>query len=199
MKISKSLLLVLILIVISISRSSLLEESDAMNHYIGYSESSPKQNAKNAYVSLIHGIDSSFRYRGFLYNALITCKALKELGSLADFIALVGYSSYKEEENKHIFQEDINLLENAGIRIYYLPRIVRNPAKTKVSFAEMALLKVLPFSFITYDRIQFLDGDVMPTKNMDCFFKLNINSYNTGNASPVNSGWFLIIPNITRL
>jgi len=198
MKISITLLLVLILIVISISRSSLLVESDAVNHYIGYSESSPKQNAKNAYVSLVHGIDSSFRYRGFLYNALITCKALRELGSLADFIALVGYSSYKEEENKHIFQEDINLLENAGIRVYYLPRIVRNPAKTKVSFAEMALLKVLPFSFISYDRIQFLDGDVMPTKNMDCFFQLNINSYNTGNASPVNSGWFLIIPNIMQ-
>ena len=109
MKISKSLLLVLILIVISISRSSLLEESDAMNHYIGYSESSPKQNDKNAYVSLIHGIDSSFRYRGFLYNALITCKALKELGSLADFIALVGYSSYKEEENNILTEKKNNI------------------------------------------------------------------------------------------
>lgn len=197
---SRSLLvtIVLLLLLMTITRSSLLVESDVLNHYIGFSESSPKQNSKNAYVSLVHGIDSSYRYRGFLYNALITYKILKELGSISDFIVLVGYSSYKEEENKQLFQNDIKLLENAGIRVYYLPRIVRNPAKTKVSFAEMALLKVLPFSFISYDRIQFLDGDVMPTKNMDCFFQLNINSYNTGNASPVNSGWFLMIPNIIQ-
>ena len=62
----------------------------------------------------------------------------------------------------------------------------------------MALLKVTPWNFTQYNRIQFLDGDVMPTKNMDCFFQLNINSYNTGNASPVNSGWFMIIPKLNE-
>lgn len=47
-----------------------------------------------------------------------------------------------------------------------------------------------------YDKVQFFDGDVMPTKNMDCFFKLEINSFNTGLASPVNSGWFLAVPDL---
>lgn len=189
------ILLLLLLLIISLSRSILQVESD-IDHYIGFSTESTAQNSKNAYVSLIHGVDSSYRYRGFLYNALITKKIFKELGSTADFIVLVGYSSYKEEENKHLFEDDIKLLELSGIRVYFLPRIIRYPAKTKVSFAEMALLKVLPFSFTIYDRLQFLDGDVMPHKNMDCFFQLNINSYNTGSASPVNSGWYLIIPNM---
>jgi len=32
--------------------------------------------------------------------------------------------------------------------------------------------------------------------NMDCLFHLNLNTFNTGNASPLNSGWFLIIPDL---
>jgi alpha-N-acetylglucosamine transferase len=52
----------------------------------------------------------------------------------------------------------------------------------------MALLKVTPWSFTQYDRVQFFDGDVMPYKNMDCFFKLNHNSFTVGAVSPLNSG-----------
>jgi len=32
--------------------------------------------------------------------------------------------------------------------------------------------------------------------NMDCLFHLNLNTFNTGNASPLNSGWFLIVPDM---
>jgi hypothetical protein len=60
----------------------------------------------------------------------------------------------------------------------------------------MALLKITPWSFTQYEKIQFFDGDIMPLKNMDCFFQLRLNSFNTGNASPVNSGWYLAIPSI---
>eukprot|EP01034_Spumella_vulgaris_P034978 gene34978-43134_t len=31
---------------------------------------------------------------------------------------------------------------------------------------------------------------------MDCLFKLGQNTYNTGSASPLNSGWYLGIPNV---
>lgn len=36
----------------------------------------------------------------------------------------------------------------------------------------------------------------MPTKNLDCFFELPYNTFNNGAASPLNSGWYLIIPNL---
>ena len=36
----------------------------------------PNQKSKNAYVTLISGIDKNLKYRGFLYNALIMKKAL---------------------------------------------------------------------------------------------------------------------------
>lgn len=49
-----------------------------------------EQNSKFAYVTLLSGIDSSFKYRGFLYNVLIMKRALVQAGSVADFIALIG-------------------------------------------------------------------------------------------------------------
>eukprot|EP01038_Epipyxis_sp_PR26KG_P014701 gene14701-19754_t len=60
----------------------------------------------------------------------------------------------------------------------------------------MALLKIIPFSFIQYDRIQYMDADILPHQNMDCLFYFSKNTFNTGNASPLNSGWYLAIPNI---
>ena len=87
------------------------------------------------------------------------------------------------------------MLSQLGIRMYILPRL--KPEKKKVSFAEMALLKITPWNFTSYDRIQYLDGDVLPTQSLDCYFQLDQNTFNTGNASPLNSGWYMAIPSIT--
>lgn len=131
----------------------------------------------------------NYSYRGFLYNALIMRRALRMLGSTADFIALIGYSA----TDRAPFQSDIDLLREHGIITYDLPRLL--DSQFKLNFAEMALLKITPYSFTQYERIQFFDGDVMPTRNMDCFFKLDINSFTIGAVSPLNSGWYLAIPN----
>ena len=148
-----------------------------------------KQKSQYAYVTLISGIDNTFKYRGFLYACMIMNKALKSFGSTADFIALIGYN----DNNRKPYINDINLLKQQGIIVYNLHRLVHS--SNKLSFAEMALLKVTPWNFTQYNRIQFFDGDVMPTKNMDCFFQLSMNSFTVGLVSPLNSGWYLGIPN----
>jgi len=148
------------------------------------------QKSKYAYVTLIAGIDESFRYRGFLYNAMIMKRALSVAGSQADFIAMIAYSV----DDTTPFEEDMQLLRAADIIIHVLPRWVHRDHA--LSFAEMALLKITPWSFTHYDKVQFFDGDVMPTKNMDCLFKLKYNSFTAGAVSPLNSGWYLAIPNI---
>lgn len=150
----------------------------------------PEPQSKYAYVTLISGIDNSFRYRGFLYNCLIMRRALRDAGSTADFIALIGYS----DSDTSAYQDDMQLLKDDGIILYILPRLI--DSSHKLNFAEMALLKITPYSFTQYERIQFFDGDIMPLKNMDCFFQLNMNTYTVGLVSPVNSGWYLAIPNI---
>ena len=151
--------------------------------------------SKFAYITLIHGIDNTFTYRGFLYNALIMKKALNRLGSTADFIVMLGFTTLGDTLDYRLFASDIALLEEAGMRIFYLPRL--RPVHRKVSFTEMALLKITPWNLTDYDKIQYFDGDILPTKNMDSFFKYKVDTFNTGNASPLNSGWFLAIPNPT--
>ena len=151
------------------------------------------QTSKNAYVTLIHGIDNTFSYRGYLYNCLIMRSVLQRLGSTADFIALLGFTTDGDFVDYPQFVTDFTYLSQLGIRLYFLPRL--RPEKKRVSFAEMALLKISPWNFTTYNKVQFLDGDVLPTKSLDCYFGLDKNAFNTGNASPLNSGWYVGIPN----
>jgi len=148
----------------------------------------PPQASRYAYLTLISGIDSRFRYRGFLYNALIMKRALVQLKSRADFVAMIGFS----EADISPFQSDIDLLKSHGIIVFVLPRLIHG--SHALNFAEMALLKITPYSFTQYDKVQFFDGDVMPIKNMDCFFDLKYNTFTLGAVSPLNSGWFLGIP-----
>lgn len=149
-----------------------------------------KQFSKFAYVTLLSGIDSSFKYRGFLYNVLIMKRALIQSGSVADLIALVGLS----EEDTSPFEADFKLLQDAGIILHILPRFLDE--SHELGFAEMALQKITPWSFIQYDRLQFFDGDIMPLQNMDCYFHLDANSFTVGTVSPLNSGWYLAIPSM---
>jgi hypothetical protein len=149
-----------------------------------------ESSSKYAYVTLIHGIDDSYKFRGFLYNTIIMATSLRLHGSTADVIAMIGFAANFSRDQ---FSEDMALLEKEGIILHFLPRLLDE--KTPVDFAEMALLKITPFSLVQYDKIQFFDGDIMPKKNMDCYFQLDRNFFGTGVASPLNSGWFLAIPN----
>lgn len=151
----------------------------------------PTQSSRWAYVTLISGIDKSRKYRGFLYNAIIMRKALKSFGSNADFVALIGYKNGDPSP----FIDDINMLKSHGIIVHELDRFV-DDQHHQLSFAEMALLKVTPYSFTQYEKVQFFDGDVMPTRNMDCYFQLPYNTFTIGAASPLNSGWFMAIPDM---
>eukprot|EP01035_Chromulina_nebulosa_P018634 gene18634-24370_t len=139
------------------------------------------------------GIDDSFKYRGFLYNIIIMRSSLISLGSSADFIVMIGFASTITDFT--FFDNDRDLLQSHGVIIYHLPRLI--DSSHRLGFAEMALLKISPFSFTQYQKVQYMDGDVMPLRNMDCLFQLNYNSFTVGAASPLNSGWFLAVPNAT--
>eukprot|EP01040_Poterioochromonas_malhamensis_P011096 gene11096-12092_t len=192
-----------------------------------------KSKTRFAYVTLLHGIDETFAYRGYLYNCIIMREALRRLGSKMDFIVMVGFS-YPNQLSRNnsvseLIRRDLQLLERYDVRVFFLPRlhsfsslqtafdslrVSGLPAddsqlftsamlnslsqrfeKQKVNFLEMALLKITPWSFGDYEKLQYMDGDVLPRENMDCLFQLNRNSFNTGTASPLNSGWFLAITN----
>ena len=54
--------------------------SSILDHIPRHQSQDQKQHSRFAYVTLLSGIDSSYRYRGFLYNVLIMRRALDELG-----------------------------------------------------------------------------------------------------------------------
>ena len=128
-------------------------------------------------------------------------KQLRKLGSTADFIAMIGFqldpsnpSASSLPKLKDYLVNDLNLLKENGIILYELPRYLSSN-QYKLNFAEMALLKVIPFSMVNYEKIQYFDGDIMPVENMDCYFQLDSYTYTIGAVSPVNSGWYLLKPN----
>lgn len=146
------------------------------------------QQPKYAYVTLLHGVDTTFSYRGFFYNCLITRKSLVTLGSTADFVVLVGFT-YGSNPNNSWINHDLEIMRRFGIITYFLDRLTdtnttdsidslhsaaatsaasasssspgKKTGKKKVLFSEMALLKITPFRLTQYERIQFFDGDGM--------------------------------------
>jgi hypothetical protein len=109
----------------------------------------PAQRSKHAYVTMIHGIDNTYAYRGYLYNCLMMRHALRRMGSSADMIALLGFTTDGDYYDYPQFAADVALLSELGVRQYFLPRL--RPEKKKVSFAEMALLKVAPWRSVDED------------------------------------------------
>jgi hypothetical protein len=174
--------------VTTVNITRIRETAISSNTSVTKEVANPTQHSKWAYVTLISGINPELRYRGFLYNAIIMRRSLLDLGSQADFIALLGFDTLE----RTFFTEDLYLLRSYGIITCELARLL-DPS-IALSFAEMALLKVAPYSFTQYERVQFFDGDVLPVRNMDCFFSLKSNAFTKGAVSPLNSGWFLALP-----
>lgn len=58
------------------------------------------------------------------------------------------------------------------------------------------MTKTIYLSMHVYGLLYNPPSLVLPHMNMDCLFHLNLNTFNTGNASPLNSGWFLIVPDL---
>jgi hypothetical protein len=103
---------------------------------------------KYAYITLLHGIDKSNKYKGFLLNTLIMRAALTRVGSKHDLIAMIGFTDLNTNVSE--FEIDINLLKAYNVKVHLLPRMTTS--KNKISFAEMALLKITPWSLLEYDR-----------------------------------------------
>jgi hypothetical protein len=152
------------------------------------------QHSRFVYAFLISGCDpTENNYRGFLYNVLVATTILSEEGSTAD---VVLYIQMKQSSSLDQLPEyDVSALEALSIQIIYIP-------KAKVdSFYSTVLEKLRVLSLTDYDRVMFLDGDVMPLGNLDYLFDLsqsgvlkeNVISSASAN-DPCNAGFFLLKP-----
>jgi hypothetical protein len=129
-------------------------------------------------------------YKGFLYSILVARQLLLEEGSTMDAILFVQMADGIEENL--LPAEDVMALEALGIQIQYLP--------ATSSFKETVLSKFRILSLTQYQRVVFLDADVMPVANMDYWFNHSVsgkwkeNVAIAGVAEPAHGGAFLLQP-----
>lgn len=162
-----------------------------------------EQIKKNAYVFLLGNVDpdSPESYRGFLYNILVSTYILRMEGSKADIVMLLHY---KENVSTLLPDDELRILEQMKIivqvltdsRSYHL-------SHSNTDFEKVIMLKFHVFNMTQYNRIMFLDSDVMPLCNIDYIFDLSMvlpnpiikpNLIFSGQEEPTNGGLWMIEP-----
>jgi len=161
-----------------------------------YTSNTSTEKPRYAYTWILGGIDPDRpAYKGFLYDILVSVNLLKKLGSKAEFIVLTQLS-HNMTGIDQLPAEDERLLKALGIKIRHMPKPVKS------SFAQLVYEKFRPLSFTEYDRIMFLDGDIMPLNNLDYLFHLSEgpnpvlrpNLVVATRGEPCNTGMFIMHP-----
>lgn len=160
----------------------------------------PDTSAKNsigrfAYSFVIGGCDPDqpHRYRGYVYNILVSARMLQNLGSQADVVAFFQISSKSNATG--LPKDDTRPLEALRVQIRYLPKTATE------SFYEAQMNKFTILKLAKeHDRVIFMDGDVLPLTNMDYLFELSMRGVIQPNLvvaapqSPSNGGFFMLAP-----
>ena len=149
-----------------------------------------------AYAWVLGGIDPGRpAYKGFLYAILISVHILKKLGSRSDFIVMTQLS-HNTTGRDELPPGDERLFQDMGIITKHLPKPIKS------SFAQLVYEKFRPLQFTEYDRIMFLDADIMPLNNLDYLFHLSEgphpvlrpNLVVATRREPCNTGLFIMHP-----
>jgi hypothetical protein len=147
-----------------------------------------------AYAFLIAGCDADKpTYRGFLYNVLVSAHMLKSNGSTADVIVLVQMSQ-RAATNTSLPREEEHMLNELGVRIHYLP------TPNVDTFYSAMLAKFSILDLMEYERVLYLDADIMPLCNLDYLFELSTTGLLKENMviawwkEPASGGCFMLTP-----
>jgi hypothetical protein len=151
--------------------------------------------APYAYIFLLAGCDpNNPSYRGFLFNILISTELLlKEFQSQAHVVVLVRLAP--DTNHTRLAPVEESWLHAVGARIRYLP-----PPRERETFQEIQLLKFHVLELVQYQRVLYLDSDVMPVCNLDYIFQLSVQGVLRENMvvawtqEPANGGFFLLTP-----
>jgi hypothetical protein len=166
---------------------------DVQRHLPGASQIHEK--ARYAYAFVIGGcMPEKPSYRYFIYNMLITARILREAGSRADVVAFFQMSY--ESAHERLTEEDVRQLRAMNIQIKYIPK------SPQECFYRTVLDKFRILGLVEYRRVLFMDGDVIPIRNLDFLFKmsdgehaiLKENLVVAGKLEPANAGFFMVAP-----
>ena len=157
------------------------------------------KNSRFAYAFLICGVwPEKPAYKGYLYNVLVATQILRDEGSTADVVLLLQMD-HRAAGHAKLPDKDEQWLEEMGIRTQYIP------SSKQQNFYNCMLEKFRVLTlYVDYERVIFLDGDIMPLSNMDYFFEYSVspkepklmeNMVVAGkDADPATGGFFMLKP-----
>jgi hypothetical protein len=151
-----------------------------------------KSNGKFAYAFLITGYIDNAMYRGYIYNILVSAHILQESASTADIFVMVR--THPKSNLSSLPTQTVSLLSKIGVQIRDLP------VESSSDLYPAMLAKFFILDYSEYDRVMFLNADVMPLCNLDYVFHLSMagkireNVVLTWNHEPASGGFFMLKP-----
>ncbi|KAL6551950.1 UDP-glucuronate:xylan alpha-glucuronosyltransferase 1 [Orobanche gracilis] len=144
----------------------------------GIEQEYSRKRQREAYATILH---SDYVY---VCGAIVAAQSIRMSGSTRDLIILVDGS---------ISDHDRNGLESAGWQVRTIERI-RNPKAEKDSYNEWNYSKFRLWQLTDYDKVIFIDSDLLILRNIDFLFQMPETSA-TGNDGPLfNSGVMVLEP-----
>ena len=131
---------------------------------------------------------------GYLLNAIAAKEVLSQVGSVADVVFMVRMAKNKKGEVFKLPVQHESWLKKSNIQLRYLPSV------RKDNFGTATLEKFRTLELLEYDRVLFLDSDILPLRNLDYLFELSMQGKLSeyvafqGAAAPITASTFLVTP-----
>ena len=170
-------------------------------------------NKKFAYAFVVAGCTSSSltssssslsSCQAYILNAIVASTVLKNYNSTSDILFCVRMASSSSSDR--LSCEEEQMLQMAGIQLYYLPKIIIRRRKGKgagisknengeeeeeeeevENFGTITLEKFRVLEMTKYERVYFLDADLIPLCNIDYHMELSYNNNRGGSSSSSSS------------
>ncbi|XP_078158217.1 UDP-glucuronate:xylan alpha-glucuronosyltransferase 1-like [Carex rostrata] len=133
---------------------------------------------REAYATILHSADA------YVCGAIAVAQSICQAGSTHDLIILVDSSISSEQRAG---------LQSAGWKVRTIERI-RNPKANQNAYNEWNYSKFRLWQLTDYDKIIFIDADLLILRNIDFLFAMPEISATQNNASLFNSGVMVIEP-----
>ncbi|KAJ4968176.1 hypothetical protein NE237_014877 [Protea cynaroides] len=135
---------------------------------------------REAYVTVLHSSEA------YVCGAIALAQSIIQTGSSKDLVLLADKSISKKSQQA---------LRRAGWKIKNIKRI-RNPLARKNAYNEWNYSKIRLWQFVEYDKVIFIDSDLIVVKNIDKFFRSPELSAVGNDKFLFNSGIMLIEPSM---
>ncbi|CAM0883918.1 unnamed protein product [Alopecurus aequalis] len=133
---------------------------------------------REAYATILHSASE------YVCGAIAAAQSIRQAGSTRDFVILVD-DTISDHHRKG--------LESAGWKVRIIERI-RNPKAERDAYNEWNYSKFRLWQLTDYDKIIFIDADLLILRNIDFLFAMPEITATGNNATLFNSGVMVIEP-----